>query len=510
LPLLILAALLVVLWPRNGVDFAQLPHLKLLVAGAFAVLLLLKSSGAGWLDTRRYRVALAGLAAASVVVYVNFLAFHGAHVFVHAHDVANYYLGSKYFGELGHAGLYTAILRAEAEGADRLWTTEARDLARNEVVGARELLAKSEEVKAQFTPERWAEFRRDVLVFRSALGPDHWPTFLNDHGYNATPLWTLIGGTIASHVRLEDGHGLLLLSLIDPVLLALAFGAILATFGFETFCLALAYFCLIYGAAFDWTGGAFLRYLWFASVAGFACALVKGRRALAGALLALATVMRIFPFAFLLGLVARTPRLPRPTRRVLMGFAAAALALGVATLAVPHGLRAWALFRENMSGHLRSVSPNMVGTTALLSYQSAPEFVDREGMRRIEQHRTRTYHLQLAFLLVPALLLLVKVAPLEDELGAAALGVIPLFFGLNLASYYYALLVLLLLAWRERPGWLAALFALELFTYAVADPKDALVYLYRDALLGTLLVAFSIEELRRARIARMRKTELAA
>src|SRR6185369_7577001 len=127
--------------------------------------------------------------------------------------------------------------------------------------------------------------------------------------------------------------------------------------------------------------------------------------------------------------------------------------------------------------------------------------------RKIEAHRTRTYHVQLALLLIPALLLLLKVAPLEDELGAAALGVLPLFFGLNLASYYYALLVLLVLAWRERPGWLAALFALELLTYAVADPKDALVYLYRDALLGTLLVAFSVEELLRARIARMPHTE---
>jgi hypothetical protein len=492
------------------VDFAQLPHLKLLLAGAMAALLLLKASGAAWLDARRYRLALSGLAASSVVVYVNFFAFHGAHVFVHAHDVANYYLGSKYFGELGHAGLYTAILRAEAEGADRLWTTEGRDLAKNEVVTARELLAQSEAVKAAFTPERWAEFRRDVLVFRAALGRDHWPTFLNDHGYNATPLWTLIGGTIASHVRLEDGHGILLLALIDPVLLALAFGAIFLTFGLETLCLALSSFCLIYGAAFDWTGGAFLRYLWFASVVGFACALVKGRRALAGALLALATVMRVFPFAFLVGLVARSPRLPRPTRRLVVSFCAAALALFFATLAVPQGFRAWALFRENMSGHLRSVSPNMVGVTALLAYQTAPEYVDREGMRKIEAHRTRTYHAQLALLLIPALLLLLKVAPLEDELGAAALGVLPLFFGLNLASYYYALLVLLVLAWRERPGWLAALFALELLTYAVADPKDALVYLYRDALLGTLLVAFSVEELLRARIARMPHTEVAS
>jgi hypothetical protein len=31
------------------------------------------------------------------------------------HDAALYYLGSKYFRELGYGHLYTAMLRAEAE-----------------------------------------------------------------------------------------------------------------------------------------------------------------------------------------------------------------------------------------------------------------------------------------------------------------------------------------------------------------------------------------------------------
>ena len=64
-----------------------------------------------------YRRTLGALASLAAIAYLNFFSFHGERTFVHYHDVAHYYLGSKYFRELGYANLYTAMLRAEAESS---------------------------------------------------------------------------------------------------------------------------------------------------------------------------------------------------------------------------------------------------------------------------------------------------------------------------------------------------------------------------------------------------------
>ncbi len=145
---------------------------------------------------------------------------------MHLHDAAHYYLGSKYFEELGYEHLYTAMLRAEAElTPGRFSTLEARDLTTNELVPIRELLLRSDEVKAAFTPERWQDWLQDVALFREQLGPQ-WKTLYADHGFNPTPLWPLLGGTLAQHVPAGNRAGVLALCLIDPVLLAAAFAAV--------------------------------------------------------------------------------------------------------------------------------------------------------------------------------------------------------------------------------------------------------------------------------------------
>jgi len=152
--LVVLAGALALSWPRHGLDFDVLKKMSLFLAGGAALVLLLRHLGVPWaLDATKRVRAFAALAAAAVVVYTNFFAFHGEGVFVHLHDVAHYYLGSKYFGELSYTNLYTAMIRAEAEKHEgRFRSPVARDLVTNEVVPVTTLLLKSEEVKAAFTP----------------------------------------------------------------------------------------------------------------------------------------------------------------------------------------------------------------------------------------------------------------------------------------------------------------------------------------------------------------------
>src|SRR6185503_12171230 len=81
------------------------------------------------------------------------------------------------------------------------------------------------------------------------------------------------------------------------------FGAVGWAFGAETTLLAVIHFCLIFGATFGWTGGAFLRFVWFLGVVIGFCCLARGWHALAGGLFAVAAVLRIFPAFFMAGLL---------------------------------------------------------------------------------------------------------------------------------------------------------------------------------------------------------------
>ena len=72
-------------------------------------------------------------------------------------------------------------------------------------------------MKAAFDPERWAEFRRDAAWFRETLGPQY-AAVLRDHGFNATPAWTLFGAALAGLVPAASDAGILLLTLLDPLL----------------------------------------------------------------------------------------------------------------------------------------------------------------------------------------------------------------------------------------------------------------------------------------------------
>src|SRR6185295_3796943 len=108
--------------------------------------------------------------------------------------------------------------------------------------------------------DRWIDFKQDVAYFRRVLGPQY-RAVVEDHGFNPTPVWAVMGGLLANRVPAGSHFGILLLSLLDPVLLLLACGAVVWAFGRRTALLAVIQFCLVFGATFGWTGGAFLRYV---------------------------------------------------------------------------------------------------------------------------------------------------------------------------------------------------------------------------------------------------------
>ncbi len=491
--------------PYEGVDFLYLKRMKLLLAAAIAVLLLLRCYRIPWtLRAGPFRAVLTALAALAAVVYLNFFSFHGERTFVHLHDVAHYYLGAKYYAELGYSDLYTAMLRAEAElHENHFKAIEARDLRTYEQVHIRTLLQDSAPVKAAFTPRRWAEFQRDVDYFRGTLGPKHGQVLL-DHGFNPTPVWALLGGSLASRVPGGSERGILLLCLLDTVLLAALFAAVAWAFGREAMLLSLIYFCVFFGSGFGWTGGAFLRFPWlFALVAGVCC-YRKGRHAGAGALAALAAMLRIFPAIFAVGLACKAAavllrhrRLPRRTMRFFAAFAVTGLVLFGLTALLPRGWDHWGELRHNMSTHLENISPNVVGLTEILAFQRGGGPVTAEEFATLKTRRQRIYAAQLLLVLAPLALLVARLSRRQSDLGAMLLGLPLILAGLSLAAYYYIFLLLLILAFRKSSRDLALIFSVEVVAYVLLlfEDREGLLYVYRGLAVAVLYLALGLRRL---------------
>jgi hypothetical protein len=370
-------------------------------------------------------------------------------------------------------------------------------------VHIRTLLEGSEPVKARFDRERWDDFRIDVAFFRETLGAHH-ATLYQDHGFNPTPLWPVVGGALANLVPPGSATGILLLTLIDPVLLLAAFAVIGWAFGLEVALLSVIHFCVVFGAGFGWTGGAVMRFLWFFAVVAAFAALAKGRHATAGALLALAAMLRIFPAFFAAALLAKAfgdalmnGGIERRYLRFFAAFAITAALIFGATVAA-FGTGAWGDFNRNMAEHRKTVSPNMVGLTGLLAYRDSPPLVTLDELRAIRERRERIYRAQLMTVFALTVLVCAAAAPFLDDIAAAALGAPLVFAGLNLASYYYALLVVLVLAHRGHPRRLALLFVAESVSHALLlfEEREALTFLYRSLVLLYLFLALPLEQWR--------------
>ena len=280
----------------------------------------------------------------------------------------HYYLGAKYFAELGYHGLYDQTVAADAKAGRRfLGLKRIRNLATYE----KEPLSLDTRVRGpQWSDARWVAFSADVQWFQGLKeGPDgvadnadrwrikqrSWRRILKDRGYNATPTGNSIYWLL-SHVPLSE-RNLMLLGLLDPLLLLGVFILAARVFGLTRSAAALAWLCLFFGNEFHIVGGPLL-YDYLAALVLMACAVHKNRPLTAGIALAYAAMTRVFP-AFLLvgfGLWAivrwrEAGRVPRFVDRFARGVAGACLVLFLVGCLNARGPSAWVEWGQNMAMH---------------------------------------------------------------------------------------------------------------------------------------------------------------
>jgi hypothetical protein len=424
------------------------------------------------------------MAVMALAAYTNFGQFHGASL-IHHWEQFHYFLGSKYFPEVGYDGIYVASLAAEREiNPGHGPQPYMRDLRTNEVVPVGSLVNHMKEVRDRFSDERWRIFREDIRYFLEVNRYDYINKIRRDHGYNPTPTWTFTARLFSTWPAASEGS-LKALAWLDPILLGAMFVMIFRTFGTRIGCLAIIIFGLGYPWRFDWVGGAFLRQDWLAAVGVAICLLKRRSFGLAGGLIAYATMVRVFPGGFLVGpavVFIRHLVDHRSTawfRRLAVGFVVGVLLCLAAGSLAGTGPRAWADFKWNLGKHHGTWLTNNVGLKNLLLYDRATMRRDDVDFRlpepwiRWQEKMNRLQDERRPVLLLASALFLVVVAAAAWRLEiheAAVLGMAVAFAGVVLTCYYWVMLLLVPLGrgrWGPTAVWLGlntAIYALHMAT----------------------------------------------
>ncbi len=413
-------------------------------------------------------LSLAVVALFSVASHYDFGRFHRGGHFLHYHDVYHYYMGGKYASELGHDGLYAATHRALIENdssfSDRI--SMVKNLRTYQRESAAISLQRSDSITSRFSEERWRQFKQDVLFFQSKIPPGLWQLLLLDHGFNATPFWTLVGSSFSAHLALND-LTLYLLASLDLLLIAAMLLLIAYAFDLKTCLLFAIFFFANFFASFDITGGAFLRQLWLASLIAFICFFKKGKMTAAGFCLAISVLDRVFPLVFVLLPVVllvrhlvRERSLHRGHARLLAAFACSAVLLGGLS-ARTGGLAAWKDWYGKVSTHNRGFYINQISMRNLFTVSpatalemSTPEWNEALWLRDRE---TRDAQSRNSLQAVRAVMLFFLIALMatrqEPDVSLAFLSFAP-FILFYPANYYCVVLSVVILCWR-RCFWLA-------------------------------------------------------
>lgn len=263
----------------------------------------------------RQRTAMLAVAAIlgvlSIWSYTKFGKFHetGRKVNTfHYHDIWHYALGAKYFPELGYDSQYdcTAValdeLRREGVRVPPISSVRVLENPMTHYELRTEMPRLRTECADRFTDDRWQAFKDDQQVWLSMpWQPRWWQVMLFDLGFNPPPTWNVIAHTTLDVVPITK-FTLKAFPFIDMFLI-FGVGGLVVWRTWGSF--ALAGYLLVLGtnytATYSWTGGSYMRQLWFPALVCGLAAVRTERWRLAGVLVALAALMRVFPAVFIAG-----------------------------------------------------------------------------------------------------------------------------------------------------------------------------------------------------------------
>ncbi len=363
---------------------------------------------------------------------------------IDVYDVIHYYLGPKYFDELGYFDLYPACILADMENGGPHFTNpptyQAQDIDGYEVRAFNAALKHGQQVKARFSEERWQAFSHDFITLQReyyGLTTKYWQQLVNDHGFNGTPAWT---GYAAPLVNLVPVESVKLLGYLDIGLVLV--GIAVGWWAFGGWSAAFLFFFLLttYSTRWPTFSWAILRYDYAVALIIATAMAKKGKPLLAGICAGHAAAMRIFPATWLLGPgVQGAWQLLRHRR---LSVYALVFFLGVVgwiglletNFAAQFGGQAIVTHWKGMTDHMKpeNLSSRREGLAIALAYRG--ERNEGWSFKRIDRvGEQETPRKVVGVLMILALAWALRRA---DRAEAFALGFVP-FFALATASYYY-------------------------------------------------------------------------
>jgi len=457
---------------------------------------------------RSKRALLILLAFISVVCFFNMGTFHGVILnrprYVHYWEMFHYYVGSKYFKELGYFDLYNATVVADAEDEGFLEDRhEIMDLRNYHLISRGRVLEKADYYKSLFSPRRWQEFKSDVRFFRQASDQERFARMVRDHGYNPSPLWNTTGSILSNLISVKYS---LFLTLLDIFILVIMFAIVGYSFGIETMLMTLIFFSTNFISSFYWIGGSFLRYDWLVASVVALCMIRKNRYATAGALLSYAAMVRIFPVFFLFGIaikaavsLVRRRVIPRKYLNLFISFILATVVLFAYSCSLGKGVESWRIFADNIKYHSQTLLTNNVGYKTVFLYDEAwlnfDTFVDVYGKTGENPYivltdvkRTEFDDRKVEFLLasIMSLFLFFFIVGNKDDTEAFAWGIFLIFMLLAPTCYYYSFLMMLMIVFYKRrinlinTLYLVLLLVVQIIGYVIDFYEDFLLHIYYE------------------------------
>jgi hypothetical protein len=382
----------------------------------------------------------------------------------HFHEFVHYYLGPKYFREVGYLGLYDCIALADRENADEdrvptrvnAWVRNLDDVLVDKPYS--QALADCKNTQwPRFTTERWSSFKNDIRELYKLVDDGAWGSVVYDAGFNPPPSLILVSTQVTNLIPIADDTRMtfVVATSLDLMLLAMTFVFVRHAFGRTTAAYALLFFGATFISHYSWNGGSVMRFSWLCSVICGFCAMKRGRWALAGFFLGLAAIDRIFPAAFagfaMIPIAVRAVKSERHRtilKRFWLAWGATAAVMVVAS-GLYWGFDAWSTFFSRIGRHGDVYYVMHIGLKKVMTFRSwvySKNFHGHDGLARFKDWnlalratwggmRPLTWLVQLLVALGAAWAA-VRRRPWE----AGLLGGVMFMFVFNLpANYYYAI-----------------------------------------------------------------------
>ena len=300
----------------------------------------------------------------------------------------HYYMGSKYFPELGYTDLYSAHLARDdqwiAERPERM--KGKRDFSRvrksrnmhTYKLESRKSLVEAYDNSA-FTEARWDEFGRDLRAIRPWYKGKKWASVMMDLGYNPAPPWTIFGTSVANAIPVKS-KWFWLITNSDGLGHLLAFIAMIWAFGLRRTAIAVLW---VTAMPFNerYFIGAFARYDWLSMTLVALALYHKGWGRSAGVALSWAAMTRVFPGFLALPILVRAVwglfrDGPKAMDKRRFGFAMAfGLSCSVlfgASHFTGRGAHTWLEWKENITLHSKlhpTTSSKRIGIPRLVFHE---------------------------------------------------------------------------------------------------------------------------------------------